>query len=240
MRCNSDGKGLCGTCRAFCAIPPARVLGWPKNIGHATSPHQAMLARFAQRAAQVIAVSGTGEELTADLTVNEGHKHNTEDTLVEWRQLAAWPVIGRTLAAVVTSGQVISGTSEEDLGMYLFRMPLTAAGARVRNVFYPRVRATVPAPGGPATSTLIVTGDVIRIGAFGIVVVVATLPPLNIVAQAGPPVVGYSNQWFSFGAVEILTTTTVAQLGLRLRARVANGGEEGTAFEVAVGLRGGL
>ena len=236
MPCSQDGQ--CD-CRPFCAIPYATALGWPKNIGHATAPHQAMLARFAQQAARIVALSGTGEELTADLVVVEGHKHNSEETLVEWRQLGAWPILGRTLAGVARVGQLVTLTATEDLGLYLFKVPLDPFGVRVRSVLFPRFRATVPNPGTPGDSTLTVTGDLVRIVA-GVLTVVAALPRLNIVAQAGPPLVSYVNQWFSWGGIEIPPTVTEALFALRLRVKMAVAAQQGVALEVAVGLRSGL
>lgn len=224
----------------FCCIPPATTLGWPKNIGHATAPHQAMIARFAQLAAEVLSLSATGEVLTADLVVTEGHQHNTAGTVIEWRQLGSWPLIGSSFLGSPQVGQVIlQSAADDDLGRYYFRMALDGAGVRVRNVVYPRVRATVPTPGGPANSTLIITGELVRLVA-GVLTVVATLPTLNIVAQAGPPVVSYTDQWFSFGAIEIDPALADARFGLRLRARVAVAAQEGTISEVAVSLRSGL
>lgn len=214
----------------FCDIPPATVLGWPKNLGHATSPHQAMMAKFAQRAAEVLALSATGEELTADLTVTEGHKHNSLKTLLAWRQLAAWPIIGRTLVAAVTPGQVITSTGGEDLGLYLFRMPLDADDERVTDIFYPRFRASVE-----SANKLIVYGDLVYVDS-GALTVISALPALNI----GNAVTDYENRWFTWGPIEIDPGVPDAKIGLRLRAKVASGGQEGTALEVAVGLRSGL
>lgn len=225
----------------FCCKAPAKALGWPKNIGHATSPHQAMVARFAQLSAQVMALSGTGDELTTDLVVTEGHKHNAEATLTEWRQLGAWPLIGSTFLGAPTVGQVVTQSAvDDDLGRYFFRMPLTGAGLRVRHVLYPRIRATVPSPGGPADSDLRVSGELVRIAAGGVLTLVTPLPTLNICAQAGPPLVSYSDRWFSFGAIEIDPAVLDARFGLRLRARVAVAAQQGTVFEVAVSLRSGL
>lgn len=223
----------CSFCGPFCAIPLAQVLGWPKNIGHATAPHQAMLARFAQKSAQVMALSATGEELTADLVVTEGHKHNALETLLWWRQLGAWPLIGRTLAGALTVGQIVSDTANEDLGLYFFRLPINAAlTARVTSIIYPRLRATVPTPGAPAASLLIVTGELVRVGIGGSLVTVVTLPPLNLSAV--------TNRWFTWGPIEIPDLVTDLRFGLRLRARVSVAAQQGTALEVAVGLREGL
>ena len=231
----------CAPCRGFCATPDATLLGWPKNIAHATAPHQAMVARFAQLAAQAVAVSATGDALTADLVVTEGHKHNAEGLLVEWRALGAWPVIGRTLAGQATPGQVVSEfAAPEDLGLYLFRLPLDAGGVRVRSVLYARVRCTVPAPAAPADSTLVVSGDLVRVGVGGALTVVVALPPINIVAQAGPPVVSYLGSWFVFGPIEIPPAVLDARFGLRLRAQVALIGQSGTVFEVQASLGSGL
>lgn len=239
-RCSRDGQPLCFDCKGFCAIPTTEAVGWPANVAHATSPHQALLARFAQKAAEVVALSATGEALSADLTVTEGHRHNTEATLLEWRQLAAWPVIGRALDTLVAAGQVISSSAAtEDIGLYLFRMPTDSLGVRLRDVFYPRLRATVPTPGAPAISAITVTGDLIRIGVGGVLTVVSALPPLNLAAKAAPPV-SFIDRWFTWGAVEINPAVTDARFGLRLRAQAGGLGQQGTVFEVAVGLRGGL
>lgn len=220
------------SCGPFCQIPEAQAVGWPKNIGHATATHQSMMARFAQQAAQVLCLSATGDTLDTDLVVTEGHKHNTPDTLLWWRQLAAWPIVGRTLPGVVTVGQVITDTVNEDLGMYFFRVPLNSAGNRVTSILYPRFRATVPTAGAPAESLLVVTGELVRIGAFNAITTVAALPALNI--SAAP------NQWFTWGAVEITGIATDARFGLRLRALVSVAAQQGTALEVAVGLMSGL
>lgn len=240
MTCSSSGCAQ-ASCRGFCDIPPATLLGWPKNIGHATSPHQAMVAYFAQLAAQAISVSATGDELLEDLVVTEGHKHNAEGLLIEWRQLGAWPISGRTLAGAATVGQVINEfAATEDVGLYLFRLPLDSAGVRVRSYFYPKFRATVPSPGAPADSTLIVSGDLVRVAAGGVLTVVQALPPLNLVAQAGPPAVSFVSQWFSWGPVEVPASVTDARFGLRLRAKVALIGQQGTVLESMVSLLGGL
>jgi hypothetical protein len=199
-----------------------------------------MLARFAQGGAEVAALSATGEELTADLVVTEGHKHNTLASLITWRQLAAWPILGRTSFGSITVGQLITQTAAEDIGLYWFRMPRDSGGLRVTSIFYPRIRVTVPAPGAPVDSDLIVTGDLVRVGVGGLVTVVQALPPLNIFAQAGPPVVSFVNRWLTWGAVEIDPATPDALLGLRLRALVPVATHQGLVLEVAVNLRGGL
>ena len=239
MTCAQDGTCPCAS-GGFCSLPGAVALGWPKNIGHATAPQQSMAARFAQAAAQVVALSATGDELTSDLIVTAGHKHNEFDLDLDWRQWGAWPVMGRSVFGLPVPGlPITSFAADTEAGIYYFRRALDAGGIPIRSVIYPRLRATVPSGGAPADSTLILSGEIVRVAA-GLLVTVTTLPPLTLGALAGPPIVSFVKQWFSWGAVEIPPTVLDARLALRLRARVALVTQEGTLHDVALGLRSGL
>ena len=223
--------------------PPSTALGWPKNVAHATAPHEALLARFAQSAAEVVAVSATGDELAADLVVTEGHKHDAIGTVIVWRQLGQWALDSQAIAGAQSTGIDVSGVTPRNLGTLPFRVPLGPGGLSAPYpVIYPRVRVTVPTPGGPATAKLMLAGDVVRLPG-GAPVSIATLPALNIGSLAGPPVVSHTNKWFAFGPIELSEADLVLAAGriaLRLNARTELAPEVGTIFEVQIGLLGGL
>ena len=238
MATNQDGTPLCSDCDGWCLIPPAEALGWPKNLGHATSPHEAQLARFAQTAAALVALSATNEPLEADLTVTAGHRHDTEETAILWRQLGQWALTSQSSVGVQSIGLAVSGVTPRLLCTLPFRVPLSAGGtAAPLRVIYPRVRVSVLS-GTPSTMQL--TGDVVKL--LGGIASVAVLPPLRVRSQAAPAVT-FVNRWLSFGPVEIPEAALVAaggRLALQLIGSTDNAGETGTLFEASVGLLGGL
>jgi hypothetical protein len=218
-------------------------LTWPRNLGHATAPHEAQLARFAQSARELITLSALGEVPESDLVVTEGHKHDTEETILLWRQLGQWTLSTQSAVGVQTVGRVVSGVTPRSMGTYPFRVPLSVGGTVAPyRWLYPRVRVTTPTPGGPTTGTLQLTGDLVRLPG-GAPVVVATLPPLRISWQAGPPVVSYSDRFFGWGPIEVSEADLVAASGrpaLRLTGSTDLAGQQGTVLELSVGLLGGL
>ena len=230
MTTNQDGTPIC-ECGGWCLIAPAEALGWPKNLGHATAPHEAQLARFAQSAAALVVLSATNEPLESDLVVTEGHRHDTEETVILWRQLGQW-----------SFDTVVFGIAPRAVDTYPFRVPLSLGGtAAPYRVTYPRVRLSVPAALGPAVATLQLTGDIVRLPG-GAPVVVATLPALRVISQLAPPV-RYSNAWFTFGPVEVSEADLVAaqgRLALRLTGEMEGAAESASLFEVSVGLLAGL
>ena len=238
MRCNQDGSALCD-CGGWCAIPPAEALGWPQNIAHATSPHQAQLARFAQSAAEVVAVSATGDELTSDLVVTEGHRHEAIETVILWRQLGSWVLTTQSIAGVQSVGLPVTSTIFRQSATFFFRVPLSDTGTKAPyQVLYPRARVSVPTPGGPET-TLELRGDICRIGAGGVIVVIAVLPPMRISSQVGPPAISYVNRWFGWSAIEVSEADLVLASGrlcLLLRVAIDVAAQTGTLFEVGVSL----
>ena len=220
MAQNQDGTPLC-ECGGWCLIPPAEALGWPKNLGHATSPHEAQLARFAQSAAALVALSATNEPLESDLVVTEGHRHDTEETVILWRQLGQW-----------SFERFVFGLTVRRIDTFPFRLPLSVGGtAAPLRVIYPRVRVTVT-NNATLDATLQLTGDIVRLPG-GAPVVVATLPALRITSQ-GAPLVNFVNRWFAFGPVEVSEADLVAaqgRLALRLTGEMEGAAEGGTVFE---------
>jgi hypothetical protein len=189
-----------------------------------------------------VALSGTAECLDGDVVVTEGHRHETEDTVILWRQLGQWPLFAVDASGNQSVGLVVSGVTPRAVGSYPFRVPLSSGGtAAPYRVIYPRARVTVPTPGGPAAATLQLTGDLVRLPG-GAPVVVATLPALRVTSQAAP-LVAYSNRWVGWGPIELSEADLVAAAG-RLALRVIGATDlapqQGTLLEVSVGLLGGL
>lgn len=223
-------------------LPPAVALTWPKNLAHATSPHEAQIARFGQSAAGVVALSATGVALTADLVVTEGHKHGEHDTVIRWRQLGQWALSSQVITTQ-SVGYPVDSVTPRSVADLPFRVALSPLGTSAPyRVLYPRVRASVPAPGAPAGTVVTLTGDLVRLPG-GAPVVVATLPTLRIVTQLGPPLVAYTNTWFAFGPIEVAQADLVAasgRLALRLAASIGGVGQSALLLEAQVGLLSGL
>jgi hypothetical protein len=69
---------------------------WPKNLGHNSDLDQSALAEMMREAVEASYLSNTGEELAEDTVVVSGHRHDTELSLDDWRQVGSWaPTAGK-------------------------------------------------------------------------------------------------------------------------------------------------
>ena len=73
-------------------------------------------------------MSATGDELTADLVVTEGHKHDALETVIVWRQLGQWSLDAQAIAGAQSTGIDVSGTTPRNVATLPFRVPLGPGG----------------------------------------------------------------------------------------------------------------
>lgn len=120
-----------------------KLTTWPPNKLPATAFLDSEVLRVAKQNTQAIVLGATGFQLTTDLTVTEGHKHETSTTRLSWRQIATHVLLNHGADSIGAAPDecwdavLIDGTSPIELAS--IRLWLTEAEA---SDLIPRVRVS--------------------------------------------------------------------------------------------------
>jgi hypothetical protein len=146
------GKFRAGGPLPFSAEELPAVWGFPPNLAHGDDPYQSLIPYLAAKNADGLAYSLTGARLDADLSVTEGHAHDTEETLLDWIQIASC-VLRADRGSLDEAGAVFSTDTDSRLALTLARVPDGATE------IWARVKATAPSPEPANCSAFVVTLD---------------------------------------------------------------------------------
>lgn len=104
-----------------------------------TDFHSQLVPDFCKHNAQALVLGATGETLSDDRSVSAGHKHDTEESAIVWRQVATYKLQNGLASSIgsapdqCTDALLVGSTSETDLALLLLWLsPLEAAALEVR------------------------------------------------------------------------------------------------------------
>jgi hypothetical protein len=134
------------------ARPALELYGFPPFGGddaHPSDLYDAYEVEKAGRSTEALYYALKAQQLTATVDPVAGHKHNTEDTLIDWIPLLrVSPMNALQNGVSRRQGFVqVDSATYKTLGWGIFAMP---AGHLVRPVLFPRMRGYAPQPGAAA------------------------------------------------------------------------------------------
>jgi hypothetical protein len=214
-------------------LPELELISFPANKFRDTSPQEVLLAWLVQKITAALVLAATGDALTADLVVNEGHSHDDEDSYLWWRQLGSWQFTSEREGFSVEGreGHKITETSETLLLLVPVLVPTW-----VKRI-YPRLRLSSPAP-GTATPTRFTLRTGICENAEELPQL-AQAPDFVIESYAGR---SYSDEWVEGPPIDLEDVPLPEEEGgrrivvLRLSGWVGTGGAAVTVWEYQLNL----
>jgi hypothetical protein len=209
----------------------ATLYGFPANKGHDSSPYEALLAYFVQQNSAALYLGATGSALAADQTITAGHKHNTADSDLTWRQMGSWRPTADTNVSN-REGYVVESTSFVEFAVVPLRFPLEAGGDPMNATITPRARISLPAAGTATDTTLTIECTFY----YGLGALSSTISPgaaLSITATSPATI---TNSWVAGSAITFADAdinTAGGDVWAVFKAKVATGGAKATIFELA-------
>jgi hypothetical protein len=199
-------------------------------VGHDGDPFGSYLAEISRRNAEAIYTGATGEDLDADTTITEGHKHDTGPSRVEWCQLGSWAPCSDT-EDNNREGLYVTATSQTDYLMVPIYWPMDGASpvfSRLRT----RVRVSNPATSYSTYTTLYLAASFYRSGDS--LVSLTPISPWALAIQSLSTRT-YSNEWVAGPDIELSVSdldTADGVIWMALSASVTTAGDKATLHEI--------
>lgn len=128
------------------AILPENLTTFAPNRMPLTGYFDAEILEVAKNNLQALVAGAIGDNLTADLTVTEGHKHDNDAHRLLWRQLASFPLLNNCSPTFPPFGTApdevfdsVAIDDNSDLDLAVLCLLVTAADAAV---LIPRVKVS--------------------------------------------------------------------------------------------------
>jgi hypothetical protein len=193
----------------------ATLTGLPANKLHESAPWESLIVALSQENLEALFLALTGETLTVAFEVEEGHRHATEDSLIDWQPVGCWQSHGG--ASADAAGHTVSATSYADVAVVGVRIPLLGVAS---HDYIPRVHAA-NSSGGDLT----VKGTFYRLISGSQVLGAQVGTPFEIVVPTG------TDGWVDGATVTVSTAgigadprnSNFVNLALVLAAKVATG-----------------
>lgn len=124
------------------------LTGLPANIGHESDPFSVWLAELSRRNSEALVRSATGADLDEDLTVTEGHQHNTRAHSIDWQAVYSVTLLGdNSTSTGDREGALLTENVSTVQGLAQIAVPLNDEGEPLYRRLVWRARVRVPATG---------------------------------------------------------------------------------------------